>query len=141
MIISLVWKGPTFLHLSLSRSVRAPIVGPVFAALENKAILKGILSGGVFNPKTLPPDFIDELSRVGKRKGYSKVARAVYKSLPSYVAARAIYKDVTVPVTMVYGDHDWSRRQERESALAEIRGAKMITLSNTGHLSSLESPD
>jgi pimeloyl-ACP methyl ester carboxylesterase len=130
-----------FLASFIIKSVRAPIVGPVFAALENKAILRGILSGGVFNPKTLPSDFIDELDRVGKRTGYSKVARAVYKSLPSYVAGRAFYKDVTVPVTMVYGDHDWSRRQERESAFAEIRGAKMITLPNTGHFSSLDSPD
>jgi len=61
-----------FLASFIIKSVRAPIVGPVFAALENKAILKGIISGGVFNPKTLPPDFIDELNRVGKRIGYSK---------------------------------------------------------------------
>ena len=123
------------------KSVRAPIVGPIFAALENRMILKGILSGGVFNPKTLSADFIDELDRVGKRRGYSKVARAVYKSLPSYVAGRALYKEVKVPVTMVYGDHDWSRRSERDSAFAEIKGAKMITLPNTGHFSALESPD
>jgi pimeloyl-ACP methyl ester carboxylesterase len=89
----------------------------------------------------MPPDFIDELNCVGKRKGYSKVAWAVYKSLPSYVAARHIYKDVTVPATMVYSDHDWSFRQKRESAFAEITGAKMITLPNTGHFSLFESPD
>ena len=128
-----------FLASFIIKSVRAPIVGPVFAALENRMILKGILSGGVFNPKTLPAHFVDELDRVGKRKGYSKVARAVYKSLSSYVAGRAFYKDVMVPVIMVYGDHDWSRQSERESAFAEIKRAKMITLPNTGHFASLES--
>jgi pimeloyl-ACP methyl ester carboxylesterase len=130
-----------FLASFIIKSVRAPVVGPVLAALENRAILKGILSGGVFNPETLPADFIDELDRVGKRKGYSKVARSVYKGLSSYVAGRAFYKDVKVPVTMVYGDHDWSHPLERERALAEIEGATMITLRDIGHFSSLESPD
>ena len=123
------------------KSVRAPIVGPIFAALENRVILKGVMSGGLFNPKAMPEDFLDELSRVGKREGYSKVARAVYKSLPSYVAARKMYPNVTVPVTMIYGDHDWSRPEDRKGAVALLRGAETITLPRTGHFASLESSD
>ena len=123
------------------KSVRAPLVGPIFAALENRVILKGVMSGGLFNPKAMPGDFLDELSRVGKREGYSKVARAVYRSLPSYVAARKMYPDVTVPVTMVYGDHDWSRPEDRKGAVALLRDAETITLPRTGHFASLESPN
>ena len=123
------------------KSVRAPIIGPIFAALENRPILKGVMRGGVFDPKTMPDNFLDELNRVGKRPGYSKVARAVYKSLPSYVAARKMYGNVTVPVTMVYGDHDWSHPSDREGAVALLRNANTITLPRTGHFASLENPE
>ncbi len=123
------------------KSVRAPLVGSIFAALENRPILKGVMRGGVFNPRTMPDDFLDELNRVGKRQGYSTVARAVYRSLPSYVAARQLYGNVTVPVTMIYGDHDWSRPGDRDGAVALLRKADTITLPRTGHFASLESPD
>jgi pimeloyl-ACP methyl ester carboxylesterase len=123
------------------KSVRAPLIGPTFAALENRTILAGILKGGVYDPSVLPSDFIDELDKVGKRRGYSQGARAVYKSLPSYVAARSLYGRIDVPVTLVYGDHDWSRPADREANRAEIKGAKMIVLKDTGHFSSLERPD
>lgn len=123
------------------KSVRAPIVGPIFAALENRLILKGVMRGGMYNPKAMPDDFIDELNRVGQRPGYFKVARAVYRSLPSYVSARALYGNVTAPVTMVYGDHDWSHTKDREEAVALVRTAKTLTLARTGHFASLESQD
>lgn len=130
-----------FLSWFIIKWVRAPFVGPLFAALENRVILKGILSGGVYDSSSLPPDFIDELDRVGKRKGYSKSARAVYKSLPSYVAAKSLYGKLHIPVVMVYGDHDWSRPSERAVSLSKISGAARVILSNTGHFSALDNPD
>jgi hypothetical protein len=36
------------------KSVRAPIIGPVFAALENRSIVDGIVKGGVADPRSLP---------------------------------------------------------------------------------------
>ena len=123
------------------KSVRAPVIGPIFAALENRAIVDGIVKGGVYDPRTMPADFIDELARVGKRPGYPRAARQVYKALPSFVAARSLYSSIKVPVTLVYGDHDWSHPSEREANLSMIEGAIMITLPNAGHFSSLEHPD
>lgn len=123
------------------KSVRAPIIGSTFAAMESRATLAGILSGGLRDPRNLPPDFIDELVKGGKRPGYSNVARAVYRALPSYVAARPHYARIDAPVTLVYGDHDWSRPAEREANRALIKDAKMIVLNDTGHISSLESPE
>jgi pimeloyl-ACP methyl ester carboxylesterase len=123
------------------RSVRAPVIGPVFAALENRPILKGILSGGFANPERLPEDFVDELSRSGARRGYAQVARAVYRALPSFVAARALYPGVTAPVTLVYGDRDWSRPDERAANLRLIGPAHSLTLPETGHFAAMENPD
>lgn len=125
----------------LIKSVRAPVIGPVFARMESRGSLAGILKGGFHDPRNLPPDFLDELAKGGKRPGYSKVARAVYRALPSYVAARSYYARIDVPVTLVYGDHDWSRPAERETNLARISRAKMIVLKDTGHIASLESPE
>jgi pimeloyl-ACP methyl ester carboxylesterase len=120
------------------KCVRAPMIGPAFAAMESRASLAGILKGGLHDPRSLPPDFLDELMKGGKRPGYSKVARAVYRALPSYVAARSNYPQIDAPVTLVYGDHDWSRPAEREANRALIRRAKVIILKGTGHIASLQ---
>jgi len=130
-----------FLASFIIKSVRAPLIGPIFAAMESRASLAGILKGGFHDPRSLPPDFIDELVKGGKRPGYSNVARGVYKGLPSYVAARSYYARIDVPVTLVYGDHDWSRPAEREANRTRIKRAKMIVLRDTGHIASLESPE
>lgn len=123
------------------KSVRAPVIGPLFASLENRDIVQGIVKGGFYDPHKLPSDFVDELARVGKRPGYSRAARAVYKALPSYVAARSLYPAIKSPVTLVYGDHDWSRPSDREADRSLIVQAQMITLPDAGHFTSLESAD
>ena len=123
------------------KSVRAPLIGPIFARMENRMILAGIIKGGMYDPGKMPPDFIDELNRVGGRKGYATVARAVYRNLPSFVRARSHYPMIKVPVTLVYGDHDWSRPAEREANHRDIAGSSLVTLPQTGHFASMENPD
>ena len=123
------------------KSVRAPIVGPVFAALENRTILAGIMRGGVYNPKVWPADLLDEFARVGKRPGYSKVARATFKALPSFVAARALYPRIAAPVTLVWGDTDWSTLQDRAAVERTVPSPRVVTLKQTGHFSSVEKPE
>jgi pimeloyl-ACP methyl ester carboxylesterase len=68
------------------------------------------------------------------------VAREVFGNVESMTAARALYDRVTAPVTLVYGDHDWSRPPEREANLGSLRGARSITLRDTGHFAALEQP-
>jgi pimeloyl-ACP methyl ester carboxylesterase len=88
----------------------------------------------------LPDHYLAELRRVGRRPGYPRVAREVFGNVESMMAARALYAGVPVPVTLVYGDHDWSRPREREADLALLRGARSITLPDTGHFAALEEP-
>jgi len=57
------------------------------------------------------------------------------------MAARALYGRVRVPVTLIYGEHDWSRVAEREANLAVVEGARSISLPDTGHFAALEQPD
>jgi pimeloyl-ACP methyl ester carboxylesterase len=122
-------------------SVRVPVMGPVFAAMENRAIMKGVMRGGVVDKAALPDEFIAELRRSGRRKGYARVARAVYRSLKGFEKARDRYQDVSVPVTLVYSDQDWSRPAEREHVARLLSEVERITLADTGHFSALERPN
>jgi pimeloyl-ACP methyl ester carboxylesterase len=133
-------RGNLFARFIIS-SVRMPGLGPVFAAMENRLIMKGVMRGGVVDKSTLPDDFIVELGKSGRRKGYAKVSRAVYRSLKGFVKARDRYRDVAVPVTLVYSDQDWSRPAEREHVAGLLTEVERITVPDTGHFSALERPN
>jgi pimeloyl-ACP methyl ester carboxylesterase len=109
--------------------------------MENRLIMKGIMRGGVVDNATLPDDFTVELRRSGRRKGYPRVARAIYRSLKGFIKASDRYGDVTVPVTLVYSDQDWSRPAERERVAGLLAEVERITLPDTGHFSALERPN
>jgi pimeloyl-ACP methyl ester carboxylesterase len=121
-------------------NVRLPGWGPILARLESKPLLKGILSGGLHDPRQLPDHYLGELRRVGRRPGYAIVARAIYRNLESLIAARERYARISVPVALVYGDHDWSRPSDRQANIESVPGARHILLRDTGHFAALEAP-
>jgi len=125
----------------LVKAMRIPGFGLIPSTLENALILSGVLRGGFFDPKKLPKDFVQELIRSGHRPGYARVETAYFRGLKSYCAARQVYSRVKAPVTLVYGDHDWSRPPEREAVARLVPGSRMFTLADTGHFASLEHPD
>jgi pimeloyl-ACP methyl ester carboxylesterase len=119
---------------------RAPGIGPVVTRMENKALLTGMMRGGLRDPRNLPDHYVDELRRVGRRRGYPTVAKAVFRNLESLIAARRRYARVNVPVTLVYGDYDWSRPSDRLANIALFSGATSVVLPETGHFAALERP-
>jgi pimeloyl-ACP methyl ester carboxylesterase len=122
-------------------NVRLPVWGQIFGRLENKQVLKGVMRGGLHDPSQLPDHYLDELRRVGRRPGYPTVARAIYRNLESLIAARGRYARINVPVTLVYGDEDWSRPSDRRADIESVPGARDIVLRDTGHFAALEAPD
>ncbi|HKF30976.1 MAG TPA: alpha/beta hydrolase, partial [Jatrophihabitantaceae bacterium] len=121
-------------------SSRLPGIGPVVTRMENKPVLGIVLRGGLRDPGKLPSHYLAELRRVGRRRGYPRVAREVYRNIDSMIAARALYGRVTAPVTLIYGEHDWSHLPEREANLALLPQARAITLPDAGHFAALEQP-
>src|SRR5213594_1662362 len=119
---------------------RLPAIGPVLTRMENKPVLGIVLRGGLLDGSKLPNHYLAELRRVGRRRGYPRVAREVFRNVDSMIAARALYGRVTAPVTLIYGDHDWSRMSDREANLAALRGARSVALRDTGHFAALEQP-
>ena len=122
-------------------SVRAPVIGPLVARTENRQILKGILGGGLHDPSQLPDHYLDELRRVGRRPGYPTVSRGIYRNLESLIAARGRYGRINAPVTLVYGEEDWSRPSDRQANIDSVPGARDILLRETGHFAALEAAD
>ncbi len=119
---------------------RLPAIGPVITRMENKPVLGIVLRGGLFDGSKLPKHYLAELRRVGRRHGYPRVAREVFRNVDSMIAARALYGRVTTPVTLIYGDYDWSRIPDREANLALLRDVRSISLPETGHFAALEQP-
>jgi pimeloyl-ACP methyl ester carboxylesterase len=122
-------------------SVRMPVLGPVFAPLEPRPVFRAILQGGYVDKTRLPEDFITELLRSGRRKGYDKVSRGIFRSLKGFDRARERYPRVSAPVTLVYSENDWSRPAERDRVANALTDVHRITLPRTGHFSALERPD
>jgi len=121
-------------------SIEAPVIGPAIARLANGQILRGVLRGGLRDPRRLPDHYLAELRRVGRRPGYPAVARAIYRNLDSLIAARERYAQISVPVTLVYSDQDWSRPSDRQANIESVPGARFILLRDTGHFIALEAP-
>jgi len=122
------------------RGACLPAIGTVVTRLENKPVLGVVLRGGLHDHNKLPAHYLTELRRVGRRKGYARVAREVYRNVDSMIAARALYDRVTAPVTLVYGENDWSRLPERAANVTLLRGARSILLPETGHFAALDQP-
>jgi pimeloyl-ACP methyl ester carboxylesterase len=121
--------------------VLAPGVGPTFARLEPKPILRAVLRGGLGDTGALREEYLDELLKVGRRPGYPTVARAVYANLPSLIAARSRYREVTAPVHLIYGEKDWSRPSDRQANRQLLPDAEYTYVRGAGHFIALERPD
>jgi pimeloyl-ACP methyl ester carboxylesterase len=121
--------------------VLAPGAGPVLAGLEPRPIMRAVLGGGVVDKTALRADYLDELLKVGRRPGYPAVARAVYANLPSLVAARSRYPEVSAPVHLIYGEKDWSRPSDRQANRQLLPAAGFTQVPDAGHFIALERPD
>lgn len=121
-------------------SLQIPVLGAFNASLENKVVLRKIMGGGYHDPKKLPADLLTEFDQVAHLPGYKRAARKVLAGWRSWSKARDLYRGISAPVTLIYGDSDWSRIAERERTRSLIPQANLVTLKDTGHFSAVENP-
>ena len=121
-------------------SLQIPVLGAINASLENKMVLGKIMGGGYHDPRKLPADLLAEFNEVAHRPGYKRIARRVLGGWRSWSKARDYYRQISAPVTLIYGDSDWSRPNERERTRSLIPAAQIVTLKHTGHFSAVENP-
>jgi pimeloyl-ACP methyl ester carboxylesterase len=117
-----------------------PIHGAIFAALENWLFLGLVMKGGFKNKRWMPSPLLSIFNRTGYRKGFRYVERNVFANWRSWDKARALYAGVKAPVTLVYGDSDWSTVSERQRTAKELGNLNIITIKNTGHFAFVDSP-
>jgi len=117
-----------------------PVHGAIFAALENKLLLGLIMKGGLRAKRAIPDGLLSELNTAGRRKSYRYVERNVFAMWRSWGKAKALYAGVKAPVTLVYGDHDWSTIAERQRTANALGATNTITLKDTGHFAFVDRP-
>ena len=132
-------RGNWFANLIIG-SLQVPLLGAMNASLENKMVLGKIMGGGYHDPRKLPADLLAEFNEVAHRPGYKRIARKVLAGWRSWSKAREYYRQISAPVTLIYGDSDWSRPNERERTRSLIPVAQLVMLENTGHFSAVENP-
>ena len=108
--------------------------------IEPKFLLAAIFRGGFHDHSKLPSDLLDEFYRNGVRDGYRAAEYSVFKNWQTWIDARSLYSRITIPVTLVYSQDDWSKQSERERNQQVIRGSKLVVLEQAGHFSALENP-
>jgi pimeloyl-ACP methyl ester carboxylesterase len=125
----------------LFATVTWPAVGSVVVRTGTKGILRKVMEGGVYDPRHLPSDLIDELYACGKLPGHARAFRSLTQNWKSWIDARAAYAAVELPVTLIYGDDDWSLPQDRQANRRVLRGARSVDLERCGHFSCLDQPE
>ena len=118
--------------------VSLPIVGNLFASLENKFILKNIMNGGFFDNSKLPDDYLDLLCTSIRKKGYVYHFRTVLSKLNKNNGIKEVLKNVNVPVELFYGKYDWANESNRLDTQNLLKLDKYETINNSVHFSFLE---
>ena len=118
-----------------------PVLGSTFTRLRLYPIVKRVLEGGVYRKGALPSTLARELYRVGNRRGHYRALMSLVRHWRSWERARVEYAQVDRPTLLIYGDHDWSRADERESDRRAIAGAELRIIKDAGHFLSLDAPE
>jgi pimeloyl-ACP methyl ester carboxylesterase len=118
-----------------------PVLGGTVMRLRQLPVITAVLEGGLYRLKSLPRPLAREMYQVGNRPGHYQAFMSLVHHWPSWEAVGTRYGDIDRPVMLLYGDHDWSRPEERERNARRIPGAELRTVAEAGHFLSLDAPD
>lgn len=133
-------RGNTFANVVLA-TMSLTGIGPVFAAMETRALTDRVLRGGLVRRKSLPPALLEAIGAAGAIPHYRYVERNVFQLWRSWAEARELYSKVRAPVTLIYGSHDWSRPDERLRTARALGLDAPIVLDDVGHFSYIDAPE
>jgi len=75
-----------------------PVIGETVMRLRIFVIMKAVLRGGVADPKSIPPAFLQEVYGVGNRPGHYRAFISLLRNAASWEMATKTYGDINVPV-------------------------------------------
>ena len=117
-----------------------PVLGGTVTRLRQYPLVKAVLEGGLHRLESLPGPLAREMYQVGNRPGHYQAFMSLVHHWPTWEAVRERYRDIACPVLLLYGDHDWSRPDERAETARLIPGAEVRTVKNAGHFLSMDAP-
>jgi pimeloyl-ACP methyl ester carboxylesterase len=117
-----------------------PVLGGTVMRLRSYPVVTAVFEGGLHRLKALPGPLAREMYQVGSRPGHYRAFMSLVHHWPTWEAVRERYGDIDCPVLLLYGDHDWSRPDERAETARLIPGAEVRTVSNAGHFLSFDAP-
>jgi pimeloyl-ACP methyl ester carboxylesterase len=117
-----------------------PGAGPLVPYAATRGMLRLVMAGGLHDRKSLPQELVDAMHRCGLLPGHPRAFRSLSQQWRGWIAARDKYPSIELPVTLAYGQEDWSVPAEREANAKTIPEARAVTLENAGHFSCLEKP-
>ena len=118
--------------------VGIPIIGNFFSSLENKFILKNIMSGGFFDKNKLSDSYINLLCTSLKKRGYVYHFRKVLSQFNKNNGIKNLYEKVNVPVKLFYGKYDWANESNRLDTQNLLKLDKYEAINDSVHFSFLE---
>jgi pimeloyl-ACP methyl ester carboxylesterase len=130
----------SFLGWMITVTSETPLIGGTVMRLRNFIIMKAVLQGGVVNPHSIRPALMKELYFVGNRPGHYRGFISLLRHAASWEEATKEYKNINIPVSLIWGDKDWSRLDEREHDRGLIPGVQVVTVENGGHFLPLDRP-
>ena len=117
-----------------------PVLGETVMRLRNFIIMRAVLQGGVADLRCIPPELLKEMYEVGNRRGHDRAFLSLLRNAGSWEAATAIYRNIKVPVCLVWGDKDWAKAGERQHDRSLLAGVQPATIENGGHFLPLDRP-
>jgi pimeloyl-ACP methyl ester carboxylesterase len=118
-----------------------PVVGETFMRLRSFPITKAAFAGGVVDPSSFPAPLLEEMHRVGNRRGHYRAFISLLRHTETFEKATDVYRMITIPVRLVWGDHDWSKVAEREHDAQLIPGVQVKVVARGGHFLPIDRPD
>ena len=120
---------------------RIPVAGETIMRYRIRLVEKVIMQGGVTDTNTLSPELLEEIWKTGTRKNHYRGFINLIRNAHLWESIRNKYRNITIPVLLVYGEHDWSYQQERQQNIDEIPGVEVELVDKGGHFLTIDRPD
>lgn len=118
-----------------------PVLGATLMRMRNRLVTRRIFEGGLSSPEALPKELAEELYCVADRPGQYQGFLNLLAHERLWPKARDEYPNIKLPVLLVYGEHDWAPRAERERTRSLISGVTTEIVRDSSHFLSLDRPE
>lgn len=133
-------KGSSLVAALVHSAVEVPIVGEAFMRLRMRWMERLMFEGGLADKRSLSNALFDEMSAVGNRPEQLKGFISLLRESQKWQNARDTYKNIKVPVLLVYSDQDWAPEADRERTASLIPTVEVVTVKNAGHFLPVDKP-